>query len=173
MNSSLGSAIQRLAVAAAAIVLASAACASSNDTNDLTEAGAGRDATNQSERPGAEDDRFCEAMDHLIALLSPTEKSSPDETEATFTEAAAWFAQAEESAPDALASDVSAYAAAYDGYIQYLATVGFDLDVVFDTPEGEQLAIDTSHAMTPTIVDHVIGTCRLSFGEETQEPPAG
>jgi hypothetical protein len=39
----------------------------------------------------ASDDEFCEAMSHLIALLAPTDSSSPSETQKTFEEAAVWF----------------------------------------------------------------------------------
>jgi hypothetical protein len=49
--------------------------------------------------------------------------------------------------------------------------VDFNLDEVFSTPEGKQLAIDTSHTLTPAIVDHVARECDLSFGDEQHEPP--
>ena len=56
--------------------------------------------------------------------------------------------------------------------MHYLSTVDFNLDVVFSSPEGKQLAIDTSHTLTPAIVEHVIGECGLSFGDEQHDPPA-
>jgi len=46
--------------------------------------------------------QFCEAMGQLIVLLSPTDATSPDETEATFRSAAVWFQQANRNAPDRL-----------------------------------------------------------------------
>lgn len=76
------------------------------------------------------DGGFCEAMSHLIVLLSPTEDSGPSDTEATFTEAAGWFEQANSTAPAAIASDVAAFKNAYDEYASYLGTVGFNLDTV-------------------------------------------
>ncbi len=114
---------------------------------------------------------FCEAMAHLIVLLAPTDDSSPDETKAAFTEAAGWFEQANTAAPAAIADDFAAYKTAYDEYVHYLSTVDFNLDAVFSTPEGKQLAIDTSHTLTPAIVQHVVGECDLSFGDEQHDPP--
>ena len=118
------------------------------------------------------DTAFCDAMAHLIGLLAPTENSSPDATRATFAEAAGWFERANDAAPAAIADDFASYKAAYDGYVHYLSTVDFNLDVVFSTPEGKQLAIDTSHTLTPAIVEHVVGECGLSFGDEQHDPPA-
>jgi len=165
----------RRTVAAAVIILAVAACGDSDTDTDLTGAGAGIDTTTQPARSpeGTTGGEFCEAMAHLIVLLAPSGPTSPDETQAIFTEAATWFARAEGAAPDELAADFRNYAAAYDEYTNYLSTVDFNLDAVFATPEGQQLAIDTSHTMTPTIVRYVTGTCGLSFGEETHEPPEG
>ena len=117
------------------------------------------------------DGGFCEAMAHLIVLLSPTDDSSPTETKATFTEAAGWFEQANTTAPAAIADDVAAYTTAYDEYASYLGTVDFNLNTVFSTPEGTQLAIDTSHTLTPAIVQYAIDDCGLSFGDEQHEPP--
>lgn len=117
------------------------------------------------------DGGFCEAMAHLIGLLAPTDDSSPDETKATFAEAAGWFEQANSAAPAAIAGDFAAYKTAYDEYVHYLSTVDFNLDAVFSTPVGKRLAIDTSHTLTPPIVDHVVGECGLSFGDEPHDPP--
>ena len=110
-------------------------------------------------------------MTHLIVLLSPTDDSSPTDTKATFTEAAIWFEQANSAAPAAIAGDVAAYKTAYAKYASYLGTVDFNLNTVFSTPEGTQLAIDTSHTLTPAIVQHVVGECDLSFGDEQHDPP--
>jgi len=118
------------------------------------------------------DGDFCDAMGHLIVLLAPTENSSPDATRATFAEAAGWFERANDAAPAAIAGEFATYKAAYDEYVHYLSTVDFNLDVVFSTPEGKQLAIDTSHTLTPAIVEHVVGECGLSFGDEQHDPPA-
>ncbi len=112
------------------------------------------------------DEEFCESMEHLITLLAPSESTSPSETEATFTEAAGWIEQARRSAPPSIADDVDTYALAYDEYIRYLGVVGYDLDVVFSTDEGSDLAIATSHTMTVPIVDYATIECGLSFGVE-------
>ena len=110
-------------------------------------------------------------MAHLMGLLAPSGPTSPRETKATFDEAATWFEKLEGAAPDELAVDVRAYAAAYDEYAHYLSTVGYNLDAVFATSEGTQLAKDTSHTLTPTIANYVRGTCGLSFGGGDREPP--
>ena len=114
---------------------------------------------------------FCEAMGDLIVLLALTEDSSLDVTRATFAEAAGWFERANYAAPVAIADDFATYAAAYDEYVHFLSTVGFNLDAVFATPEGKQLAVDSSHTLTPAIVEHVVGECGLSFGDEQHDPP--
>lgn len=109
---------------------------------------------------------FCDAMAHLIVLLEPGGPSSPDETRATFEEAAGWFAQARRSAPEPIAVDVGVYADAYAVYAGFLEESGYDLNVVFASDEGRDLAIDTSHTLTPKIVDHVTGECGLRFGND-------
>lgn len=117
------------------------------------------------------DGEFCEAMAHLIVLLTPTDDSSPTETKATFTEAAGWFERANTTAPATISADFATYKTAYDEYASYLSTVDFNLDMVFSTQEGRQFAVDTSHSLTPAIVQYAIDECGLSFGDEQHEPP--
>jgi hypothetical protein len=119
------------------------------------------DSADRTVATGASDDRFCEAMSHLVVLLEPGGSPSPDETRATFDEAALWFAQAGDTAPGSIRSDVTAYVAAYDDYIEFLGTVGYRLDDVFSTPEGLDLANDTSHTFTPAILRYVTDDCGL------------
>ena len=152
-----------LSLAAAAVALCATVTVCGDNTNAAPDTnppkGTAVDAT---------DGGFCEAMTHLIVLLSPTDDSSPTQTEATFTEAAGWFEQANTNAPAAIAGDVAAYKTAYDEYAAYLSTVDFNLDTVFSTPAGTRLAIDTSHSLTPAIVQYAIDECGLSFGDEQQ-----
>lgn len=108
---------------------------------------------------------FCESMEHLIVLLAPSGPTSPQDTEAAFTEAAGWFDQARRSAPASISADVATYASAYDDYLQFLAESGFNLDVVFNTNEGRDLAIETSHTLTVPIVEYTTNECGLSFGD--------
>ena len=117
------------------------------------------------ESTAASGDEFCEAMSHLIVLLEPTDSSSPSETQKTFEEATTWFEQAGGAAPESIASDVATYVDAYAVYTQYLDDVGYRLDEVFSTEEGTDLAIDTSHTLTPAIVGYVTDECELSFGD--------
>ncbi len=158
----------RLVAVSVALCATIAACGDSENAGTNTVA-----ATNPAAGTAANptDGGFCEAMGHLIVLLAPTDDSSPDETKATFAEAGGWFEQANSAAPAAIAGDFAAYKTAYDEYVHYLSTVDFNLDRVFSTPEGKQLAIDTSHTLTPAIVEHVIGECGLSFGDEQHDPP--
>jgi hypothetical protein len=105
-------------------------------------------------------------------LLAPSDgRTSPAETEATFAAAAGQFQFALDAAPASIATDFATYSAAYDEYVHFWSTVGYNLDVVFSTEEGTQLAINTSHTMTPAIVQYSIDECGLSFGEEDREPP--
>ncbi len=117
------------------------------------------------ESTAASGDEFCEAMSHLIVLLEPTDSSSPSETQKTFEEATTRFEQAGDAAPESIASDVATYVDAYAVYTQYLDDVGYRLDEVFSTQEGTDLAIDTSHTLTPAIVGYVTDECELSFGD--------
>lgn len=126
----------------------------------------GEDEPNQPEGATTNPDEFCDAMGHLIVLLEPTDRSSPAEKKETFDEAAVWFEQARQSAPDPIADDVAIYADAYESYTTYLDESGYSLDVVFSTDEGTDLAIDTSHTLTPGIVDYVTGECALTFGSD-------
>lgn len=110
-------------------------------------------------------DEFCEAVGHLIVLLEPTESSSPTETQKNFEEAAIRFEQAGDAAPESIASDVLNSVAAFAEYTQHLDDVDYRLDLLFSTQEGTDLAIDTSHTLTPAIVGYVIDECGLSFSD--------
>ena len=159
--------------AAVSIVFGLAVVGCADDTASETAASYPVAANGSPDETNADrsDSEFCEAMGHLIVLLAPTDESSPEATRATFAEAAGWFEQASVSAPAEIADDFADYKTAYDEYRRYLGTVDFNLDAVFSTPEGRQLAIDTSHSITPAIVEHVIGECGLSFGDEQRDPP--
>ncbi len=129
------------------------------DEHDGPEPADGAAATGVADGPAG----FCDAMAHLIVLLEPGGPSSPQETKNTFQEAAKWFEQARASAPEPIAADVAIYADAYKTYTEFLDESGYRLDIVFSTTEGHDLAIETSHTLTPAIADHVIGECGLSF----------
>ena len=123
-----------------------------------------RESSAEPEDPAVgSDDEFCESMEHLIVLLAPDGPTSPSDTEATFTEAGGWFEQARRSAPQSVSEEVAAYATAYDNYVHFLAESGWNLDVVFSTDEGHDLAIETSHTLTVPIVDYTTNECGLSF----------
>ncbi len=102
-------------------------------------------------------------MAQLIVLLEPVGRWTPRD-EGNFDEAAVCFEQARRAAPERIAAVVVAYAAAHDDYIDFLDESGYDLDAVFNTPEGKRLAIDTSHSFTVTIVDYATDNCGLEFG---------
>ena len=48
-------------------------------------------------------------------------------------------------------------------YVVALADADYDLDVIFSTPEGTRLAEDTSHALTPDVVNHMTGPCGITL----------
>jgi hypothetical protein len=144
----------------ATLVLALNACTGLQGGSEPHDGGSGESTV-------ASGDEFCEAMAHLIVLLEPTDSSSPSETQTTFEEATTWFEQAGEVAPAEIASDVTTYVDAYAEYTQYLEDVDYRLDVVFSTQEGTDLAINTSHTLTPAIVGYVTDECGLSFGDAT------
>jgi hypothetical protein len=148
--------VRRLAAAIAPVIIVAASCGDSHGTGAATTTGAPTTvATTVS---------FCEAMDHLIALLRREETPTPPaQVQRTFEDALPWFEQAPRNAPNVIADDVDAYKTAYDEYVHYLRESGFNLDVVFSTPLGQQLAVDTSHTLTPAIVDYVTDECGLSF----------
>lgn len=147
-------------IAIAALTLAS--CSS----DDSIESAPSAEATSS---PGG---GFCDAMSHLIVLLAPTEVSSPSETRSTFEQASTWFEQAARTAPASISDDVAAYGSAYSDYIAFLDDNGYNLNLVFSTDEGRDLAIETSHSLTEPIVEHTITECGLSFGDEEHDPPA-
>jgi hypothetical protein len=112
------------------------------------------------------DGEFCESMEHLIVLLAPSGPTSPQDTETAFNEATGWFDQARRSAPASISDNVAKYASAYDEYVRFLAESGYNLDVVFGTPEGRDLAIETSHTLTVPMVEYTTKERGLSFGDE-------
>lgn len=99
------------------------------------------------------------------------EPTPPAEVETSFGEVVTLLDQAERTAPSELRDDVTRYATAIDDYVAALAAVDFDLDAIFSTPEGAQLAQDTSHALTPDIVNYMTGPCGISLGETNAEHP--
>jgi hypothetical protein len=111
------------------------------------------------------DDAFCASMEQVATRMEPNTGPTPsEEVEANFDEVVTRLDQAEETAPPELNGDVARYATAIDDYVAALAAVDFDLDAIFATPEGAQLAQDTSHALTPNIINHMTGPCGISLG---------
>ncbi len=114
---------------------------------------------------GDGEDAFCGAMEQVTTRMEPnTAPTPPAEVEASFGEVVTLLDQAERSAPSELSGDVARFATAIDDYVAALAAVDFDLDAIFNTPEGLELAQDTSHALTPDIINHLTGPCGISLG---------
>ena len=111
------------------------------------------------------DDAFCSAMERVAALLAPDTGSStpPQELRADFEEVVTQLDEAEQHAPAAISDDVAAFATAIDDYVVALAAADYDLDTIFSTPEGTRLAEDTSHALTPDVVNHLTGPCAITL----------
>ncbi len=96
-------------------------------------------------------------------MASSSEPTPPAEVRASFGEVVTLLDQAERTAPSELRGDVVRYATAIDDYVAALAAVDFDLVAIFSTPEGTQLAQDTSHALTPDMVNHMSGPCGITL----------
>lgn len=117
------------------------------------------------DEPAAANGNFCDTMEQVTTLLEPNAGSpTPEETEARYDELATLLDQAERAAPPAMADDVSTFATAIGDFATALADVDYDLDVIYRTPEGEQLAQETSHALSPAIAEHLTGPCGLTLG---------
>jgi hypothetical protein len=104
-------------------------------------------------------------MKQVTTLLEPkTDSPTPAETKARYASLSALLDRATTSAPPMLSSDVAAFATAIRGFATALSKVGYQLDALFKTPKGVKLAADTSHALTPAIVDELTGRCGLDLG---------
>jgi len=104
-------------------------------------------------------------MKQVTDLLEPnTGSTTRDGTKARYDKLSTLLHQATQSAPAALAGDVATFAAAIHGFATALAKVDYQLDAMFTTPQGVKLATDTSHALTPAIVDELTGPCGLDLG---------
>ena len=107
---------------------------------------------------------FCAAIGEVAARMEPNSGSmTPQAVEARFDEVVTLLDEAEQTAPSVITDDVATYAAAIDDYATALAAVGFDLDALFSTPPGAQLAEDTSHALTPDVINHMTGPCGITL----------
>ncbi len=114
---------------------------------------------------GDGEEAFCAAMEQVTTQMEPsTESTSPGEVEASFGEVVTLLDKAERTAPLDLRGDVSRFATAIDDYVAALDAVEFDLDAIFSTAEGVELAEDTSHALTPDIINHLTGPCGIGLG---------
>jgi hypothetical protein len=103
-------------------------------------------------------------MEQVTALLEPnTGSTTPEDIEARYDELATLLDEAEQAAPPAIVDDVATFAIAIDDFAHALADLDYDLDAIYSTPVGAQLAEDTSHALTPAIIDHLTGLCGLTL----------
>lgn len=112
------------------------------------------------------DDAFCATMEHVAARIEPDTGSPtpPDGVRANFDEVVTLLDQAEQNAPAELDDDLAAFATAIDDYVAALVAVDYDLAAIFSTPEGTQLAEETSHALTPDMINHMTGPCGITLG---------
>ena len=110
------------------------------------------------------DNAFCTAMEQVAARMEDDPGAPPDEVRDNFEEVVTLLDQAEQNAPNAITDDVATFASAIDDYVTALAAVDFDLAAIHSTAEGTQLAEETSHALTPDVVDYMTGTCDITLG---------
>lgn len=122
----------------------------------------------------AVDTQFCTIMSEASALLEPDPpgyEPPPAETKADFDTIASLLAQAEVAAPTPLGADIGTFSTAIDTYRAALAEVGYNLGAIYSMPAGIALANDTSHALSPAVVRHLIGPCGISpNGGEKRTP---
>lgn len=113
----------------------------------------------------ADPQAFCRTMKQVTDLLEPNNGSTtPAGTKARYASLFTLLGQATDSAPPALTKDVATFATAIHAFASALAKVGYRLDALFATPGGAKLAADTSHALTPAVVDELVGPCALNLG---------
>lgn len=134
----------------------------------LALAGCGDTATNRTNSADITTDTknaFCSAMEGVaVRMARDTDTPTPpDALRAEFDEVVTLLDQAEEHAPAAISGDIAALATAIDHYVVALADADYDLDVIFSTPEGTRLAEDTSHALTPDVINHMTGPCGITL----------
>jgi hypothetical protein len=139
---------------AAILTLALAACGD-GDTDS---------ARNTDNVTGA-DDAFCSAMKGVATRMSrdtglPT---PPSALRVDFGEVVTLLDQAQQNAPAAISDDVTAFAVAIDAYVVALEKADYDLGTIFSTREGTQLAEDTSHALTPDVINFMTGPCDITL----------
>ena len=127
--------------------------------------GCGDTATNRPNIATDAEDAFCSAMEGVAARMAlDTETPTPPHAlRIDFDEVVTLLDQAEEHAPAAISVDITAFAAAIDHYVVALAAADYNLDVIFSTPEGTRLAEDTSHALTPDVINHMKGPCGITL----------
>ena len=108
---------------------------------------------------------FCSAMEGVAARMARATDTPmpPHALRVEFGEVVTLLDEAEEHAPAAISDDIAAFAVAIDHYVVALADADYNLDVIFSTPEGTRLAEDTSHALTPDVINHMTGPCGITF----------
>ena len=111
------------------------------------------------------DETFCSAMEGVAARMARNTESitPPNALRSDFNEIVTLLDQAEEHAPAAIRDDITALATAIDHYVVALADADYNLDVIFSTPEGTRLAENTSHALTPDVINHMTGPCGITL----------
>jgi hypothetical protein len=113
-------------------------------------------------------------MTRASALLepdAPDAQPAPAQTKAEFDEIASLLARAEDAAPSALTDDIATFARAINEYRATLADVGYNLGAIYSTPQGIALATDTSHALSPAVVRHMIGPCGIKPNNGERRTP--
>lgn len=108
---------------------------------------------------------FCHTMSQVTDLLNPhTGLMTPAGTKGRYESLSTLLHQASQSSPPALAADVATFATAIHQFTTALAKVGYQLDAVYKTLDGEMLAAETSHALTSAIVNELTGPCGIDLG---------
>ena len=114
------------------------------------------------EAPQAE--RTCDDWRQIVQLLTPDLDEEPADVRRTWEAMLPLLHAVEEEESSAeLAADVERFTGALRRYAAHLETIDYDLDTLFETRRGKKLAVETSHALTPVIVEHLQKDCEISF----------
>jgi hypothetical protein len=107
-----------------------------------------------------------------MARLEPeTAPRTPSARQTQYVQLAALLDQAQGAVPQRLHDDLARFTLAIDAFAAALAKVDYNLDAIYSTPNGVRLAADTSHALSPRLVEQITGPCGLAPNNGEKRAP--